>query len=194
MKLSEIKTALEMGNKLESLGIEVKPYLPIISKTLMILGYKDKDTTQNGIIDECIKIENGIAYINHFKKDMATVCAVINWYVNFEIDNIDIPEYYMVYDYYITSGLWNYVKNQLGNEYEVLLNLIDKSIEEELRKHNSIESVVNNNLNKLIDKIPTDMQLKSLARTLVRDFNSLNWNQIPKIKEIFETVQGKKLE
>jgi predicted AAA+ superfamily ATPase len=194
MKLSEIKTALEKGEKISSLKINVKTYLPLISKTLMVLGFKEGNETQNGIIDECIDINSGIAYVNHFKKHMTTVCAVINWYTDIEIDNIDLPEDYTNYDYYITSGLWNYVKNQMGNEYKILLGLIDKSIEEELRKYNSIESVVNNNITKLINRVPNDVELKQLARTLVRDVNSMSWDKIPKIKEIFETVQGKKFE
>jgi hypothetical protein len=194
MKLSEIKTTIDKGEQLKSLDIKVKTYLPLISKTLMVLGYKEDKETTNGIVDECLYINNGIAYVNHFKKHMAIVCAIINWYTDIIIDEINIPEDYTNYDYYLTSGLWNYVKNQMGNEYKILLSLIDKSIEEELRKYNSIESVVSNSLNKLIDKVPTNIELKQLARMLVRDINSLNWNSIPKIKEIFETVQGKKLE
>jgi hypothetical protein len=194
MKFSEIKIALDKGEQIKSLKINIKTYLPLISKMLMVLGYKEDGKTENGIIDECIETSNGIAYVNHFKKHMAIVCAVINWYSNIEVDKIELEKDYTIYDYYITSGLWNYVKNQIGNEYKIILSLVDKSIEEELRKYNSIEAVVNNNLNKLIDKVPTDIQLKQLARTLVRDVNSLNWNSIPKIKEIFETVQGKKFE
>jgi hypothetical protein len=194
MKLSEIKTALDKGEQLKALKINIKSYLPLVSKMIMVLGYKEENENKDGIIDECIEIENGIAYVNHFKKHIAMVCAVINWYSDIEIDRIDLPENYTNYDYYLTSGIWNYVKNQIGNEYKILLGLIDKSIEEELRKYNSIESVVNNNLNKLIEKVPTDIQLKQLTRTLVRDINGLNWDKLPMLQQMFETVQSKKSE
>jgi hypothetical protein len=194
MKLSEIKTALDKGEKINSLKINVKSYLPLISKTLMILGYKNENDINNGIIDECIEINNGIAYVNHLKKHMAIVCAIINWYTDTEIDNIELPNDYTNYDYYITSGLWNHVRNRLGDEYKILLSLIDKSIEEELRKYNSVEMIFNNNLSKLVEKVPTSIELKQLARTLVRDANSMNWDKIPMLKQIFETVQGKKFE
>jgi hypothetical protein len=195
MKLSEIKTALDKGEQIKSLQINVKSYLPLISKTLMVLGYKEGKETIGGIIDECIDISNnGIAYVNHFKKDMAIVCAIINWYSDITIDEVELDSDYTNYDYYMISGLWEFVKNQLGNEYNILADLIDKSIEEELRKYNSIESIINNNLNKLIDKLPTDKQLKKLTKTLVKDINSMNWDKVPMIKQMFETSQGKNIE
>lgn len=193
MKLSEIKNKLNNGEELKSEDINVKSYLPLISKTLMVLGYKEDKETIGGIIDECIDIsDNGIAYINHFKKDMAIVCAIINWYSDITINDISLTEDYTNYDYYITSGLWNHVKNKLGNEYEVLINLIDKSIEEELRKYNSIESIISNSLNKLIEKIPTDVQLKKLVKSSIKDINKMNWDKVPMIKQMFETAQVKK--
>jgi len=194
MKLSEIKNRIDKGEQLKTLDIKIKLYLPLISKTLIVLGYKEGKEITNGIIDECIDITNSIAYVNHFKKNMSIVCAVINWYTDIEIDEIDIADDYTNYDYYITSGLWNYVKGQLGSEYDVLINLVDKSIDEELRKYNSIESIISNNLNKLIEKIPTDKQLKQLSKSLIKDINKMNWDKIPMLQQMFETAQGKKFE
>jgi len=62
---------------------------------------------------------------------------------------------------------------------------------------NSIESIIASRLDKLIDKLPTDKQLKSLSKSLVKDLNKLDWNQLPLLKEMWETAtfkQGDKID
>lgn len=193
MKLSEIKTALESGKKLITLDINVKSYLPIVEKMMTILGYNDKDNIhQDGIIDDCIEFSNGIAYIDHFKKDISTLINIINWYTDIEIDETNLSD--MTYDFIITSGIWEAVKDQIpDSEYKSFMNYLNISIEEELRKYNSIEAIISNNLTKVADKIPNDMQLKKLVKTLIKDVNGMDWDKVPMIKQMFETLQTKKI-
>lgn len=190
MKLSEIKTTIDMSNDIESLKINVKTYLPIAEKMIMIQGFQGKDGIHhNGIIDESIEFDNDMAYVDYFKKEISTVCNMINWYMDIEIDDVEIEN--TLYDFYITSGIWDFVKAQLNNEYKIITDFIDKSIEEELRKNNSMESVINNNLIRFISRIPNDKELKQLTKTLVKDVNKLNWDKVPMIKQMFETLNKK---
>jgi hypothetical protein len=192
MKLSEIVLSLKNGKKVESLEINIKKYLPIVEKMVMIKGLKDGDINQNGIVDESLEEHNGLLYVDYFKKEISIVCNLIQWYTDIEIDIVELENTH--YDFYVTSGLWDYIKSNLNNEYKTNIELIDMSIEEELRKHNSMESIVNNNLVNLINRIPTDKELKQLAKTLMKDVNKMNWDKVPMIKQMFETLQSKKVE
>jgi hypothetical protein len=193
MKLSEIKMALDAGKTIESLNINVKNYLPIVEKMIMIQGFANEDNVhQNGIIDESIEFNNGMAHVDYFKKEISIVCNMISWYTDIEIDDIEIEN--TLYDYYITSGIWDYVKEQLNNEYKIIIDLIDKSIEVELKKYNSMEAILNNNLIRFIEKIPNDKELKQLVKSTIKDINKLSWDKVPMLKQMFDITQGKKIE
>jgi hypothetical protein len=193
MKLSEIKTAIDGGKRIEALDINVKTYLPIVEKMIMIQGFALEDNTHaNGIIDESIEFNNDMAYVDYFKKEISIICNMISWYTDIEIDDVEIEN--TLYDFYMTSGIWDYVKLQLNNEYKTLIDIVELSIKEELRKHNSMEAVINNNLIRFISRIPNDKELKQLVKSVIKDVNKVDWNKVPILKQMFDTIQGKKSE
>jgi hypothetical protein len=189
MKLSEIKLSLSQGSKIDSLKIEVKPYLSIIEKMMMTLGYEKNEIHQNGIVDECIEFKNNYAILNFFLKEIAIKISVINWYTNIELDgNSNVDDF----DYVIISGIWDYVINQIEeDEYKNLLSLIDSSLTEKVKSNNSIEAIINRNLNVIADRIPNSKQLKSLAKSLIKDINGLDSSKLSIIQEIKESFNKK---
>lgn len=189
MKLSYIKSQLEMGKNIDAIGIEINKYIPIVSKMVMIQGFMSEDNIhQNGIVDECIDIQNGIAYIDPLKKEVSIVCNIINWYTNIEIDEINLEN--TIYDFYMTSGIWDYIITVLDKEYKTIINLINESITEELKKYNSLEAVLNNQIEKLIEKIPTNKEFKQLTKNFVKEFNKMSWDKVPMIKQMFDVMQN----
>lgn len=191
MKLSEIKSILVKGDSIESLNIKVKSYLPIAYKTMMINGYKVEEGHITGIVDESIELKNNFATVNYFNKEISTTLNILNYYTDIEIDDLDISD--TIYDYIITSGLWYYIKSQISvDEFESIINYINKSIEEKLKEYNSLENIININLMKLIDKIPNNKELAKLSKSLIKDLNKLDINKLTMVNSLKQAIEGNK--
>ncbi len=179
MQISELKTKIEEGNSIQDL-IEVKQYLSTIEKQL--IGSK--------IIDSCIVVddESNLYKIDYFYKKLTSDVSFLVNYTNLEFSENLIEDY----DYLAENVGIEWILNQIPiSEVEFILDLVDCELAQIVKLNNSIEGILANKLDKLIDKLPTDKQIKSLSKSLVKDVNKLDWDKVPMLKEIWMTANSK---
>ena len=179
MLISEIKEKIEAGKSVDDL-LEVKQYLSIIEKNLIV----------NKIIDSCIVLDeiNGLSKIDYFYKKLTTDVSLLVNYTNVEFSENLIEDY----DYLCENVGIERILSQIPiTEIEFILDLVDCELAQIIKLNNSIEGILANKLDKLIDKLPTDKQIKSLSKSLVKDVNKLDWDKVPMLKEIWMTANSK---
>jgi len=179
MLISEIKEQIEADKTVDDL-LKVKQYLSIIEKNLIV----------NKVIDSCITIDenNGLSKIDYFYKKLTTDVSLLVNYTNVEFSENLIEDY----DYLAENVGIELILDQIPiNEVEFILDLVDFELAQIVKLNNSIEGILASKLDKLIDKLPTDKQIKSLSKSLVKDVNKLDWDKVPMLKEIWMTANGK---
>jgi len=179
MLISEIKEQIEAGKSVDDL-LEVKQYLSIIEKNLIV----------NKIIDSCIVLDeiNGLSKIDYFYKKLTTDVSLLVNYTNVEFSENLIEDY----DYLCENVGIERILSQIPiTEIEFILDLVDCELAQIIKLNNSIEGILASKLDKLIDKLPTDKQIKSLSKSLVKDVNKLDWDKVPMLKEIWMTANSK---
>ena len=179
MQISELKTKIEEGKSIQDL-IEVKQYLSIIEKQLIA----------NKIIDSCIAIddESNLYKIDYFYKKLTTDVSLLVNYTNLEFSENLIEDY----DYLCENVGIERILNQIPiTEVEFILDLVDFELTQIIKLNNSIEGILASKLDKLIEKLPTDKQIKSLSKSLVKDINKLDWDKIPMLKDMWNVANGK---
>ena len=179
MQINELKEKLEQGEAIENLVL-VLPYLPFVEKKIMV----------DRIVDACINIdENGIYTVDNFNKKLMTDLVIIGNYTDLEFSENTLEDY----DYLVKNKVVNHVINNMDvDELDFIYDLIHVELKQKVEIGNSLSNVLAVNLQKLVEKIPTDKQLKGLSKSLVKDLNKFDWNKIPELKDIFKTVNGGK--
>lgn len=189
MKYSELQNNINNGMSIKLCDIKIVKYLPIMEKMAMIEGFKNESIDSQGIIECCLENKNDFIKINHFYKEIALVISVIKWYTDIEFD-VDEQDW-KIYDYLIKNDIWDHIKSQIPEkEYTSIINYLDKALEQELMINNSVPGVLSKALYKLISKAPTVEEMKKIGKSLIKDINKLNWNNIPTIKKLYDFVNS----
>ena len=112
-------------------------------------------------------------------------------YTNLEFSENLIEDY----DYLAENVGIELILDQIPiNEVEFILDLVDFELAQIVKLNNSIEGILANKLDKLIEKLPTDKQIKSLSKSLVKDINKLDWDKIPMLKDMWNVAIGNQSE
>ena len=136
-KLSFSKLGLTKNNNIKNVEyngqiIEIKQYLPVNDKATLvatILNY----TLNNG--------EN--RFPNPIQVEVFTVLECINKYTNINFTDKQKEDPAKLYDLIISSGLWDLISSNLNVEdYTLLLNFIDETIEAYYKYHNSVFGIL----------------------------------------------------
>jgi YesN/AraC family two-component response regulator len=120
---------------------------------------------------------------------MAIEFSIVN-----QITNIDFTEQDPLesYDDIKQAGVIDYIlKNINPAEIEFITDCINEKIEEIYKVDNSLQGIVSQGLNKLLDKIPNDKQLKSLGKSLIKDINKLDPEKYSYITQAMGWISGK---
>jgi hypothetical protein len=159
--------------------INIKNYIPFSHKQLLCEKVIDAST----LVDE-----NGIVSCNYFLKKLATDINILSFYTDLQFNESTEEDY----DFLIKSGLFDNILYCINdNDLDFIDEMINKEIAQKIMIGNSLGNVVASKLEKLIEKIPTDKQLKSLSKSLIKDVNKLNWDKVPMLKQMWETANGK---
>lgn len=180
MLVQEIKEKLSDSEivHLESI-INFKSYLPFIEKKLLCDSIVEASLEQN---------ENGLMACDYYNKELSKNIGIIVNFTDIELGE----EFLQDYDILCELEVVDYVLNNMNQSDRCFIeNMVDKEIEQRIRIGNSIESIIANKLDKLIDKLPTDKQLKSLSKSLVKDINKLDWDKLPMLKDMWLSANGK---
>ncbi len=178
MQITELKQQIEAGKIIEEL-LEVKSYLPLVEKQLIV----------NKIIDSCIIVdENGLSKIDFFYKYLTTQISLIVNYTSLEFSENIIEDFDYLAEY---IGIEWIIDKISPIEVCIIQELVDDELDQVVKMNNSIEGILAKGINKITEKLPSDKQLKSLSKSLVKDLNKFDWDKVPMLKEMWLTANGK---
>jgi len=182
MQITELKEKLMTTPETIDLStiIEIKPYLSHIEKKIVCDNIISASLNQN---------ENGLIICDFYNQKLTTDISIIVNYTNIEISE---DEFIEDYNYLCEQGIIKYVLNNMNkDEFNFIEDMVSANINQERKIGNSLESIIAKGINKLTDKLPTDKELKSLSKSLVKDLNKFDWNKIPMLKDMWLTANGK---
>ena len=173
---------MQISKDLKIEDIEFKKYLSLVEKQLLA----------NKIIDSCIITDDvGLNRIDYFYKYLTTQVSLIINYTSLEFTENLIEDF----DCLAENGLLEDILDQIPiNEVEFILDLVDFELAQIVKLNNSIEGILASKLDKLIEKLPTDKQIKSLSKSLVKDINKLDWDKLPMLKDMWNVANGNQSE
>ena len=177
MLISELKT--ENNEYKGGNTIDIKQYVSYIEKKLLCID----------ILESClITDENGLLSCDYFTKKLITDLKLVANYTDLEFTDEFIEDY----DFLCEHGILDYIiKNIPDSELNFIDEMVGCELNQRIKISNSLESIVAKGMNKLIGKIPTDKELKSLSKSLIKDINKMNWDKVPILKEMWLTANGK---
>jgi len=166
MALLKINKIREHGYKIEEcVDFTIKKYLSFSEKKLLI----------NNILDMCV-IEEDIKKIDFALKEFAYEYMLINEYtsVDFEIE-VEASDILSIYDELKEHGVIDKIIKLIPeSEKEFIDYILRKEIEQIQLVDNSMVNIVNQALNKLVDKIPDQKGLIKLIKELPKQFNKVS--------------------
>jgi len=169
IKVTEIVKKIKKGNDNGFDGIQIKDYLPVSTKRLIC-----EEIARNSIVEQDgMKVKDSIAFTIAFD------LMIVQFY-----SNVDIDEHY---DEACEYGIIDYIKDNMNqNEREFISEHSYYMIQNEINTYNSLSGVVSRNLQKLIDKLPDDKQIKKLVTDIPKQINKIKPEQLELIKEIIK--------
>lgn len=195
MKFSELKSNFE-----EKEGyvpkIRIKNYVPLINKIDLIDDLKDN------VIEE---VDESIFTINHIKKIILVDGFLIKNCTNIELDEEDLISQY---DYLESKGIINKIHESIDKasfdklidqcleqelsvrnkevQFELFKDFTDRKIEQEVLLSNTIESIITDTFNKIIEKMPSQETMTKISES-VKD---LDPSKFGIIKKLFDFAKG----
>jgi len=162
-------------------GVEIKSYLSTIEKKVII------DNIINGSIETD---DNSIIKINFFNKKLITDISLVTNYTNliFSDDN-SIEDYDFLSQYKILHYI---IKNIDNDELDFIYNMIEDELDQQIKIVNSLESVLANGINKLIDKIPDEKSMNKLINNLPKVLNKIKPENLEILKQFANQQQQEK--
>lgn len=164
--LTDIAKKIEDGKDIKECGIIVKDYLEIAEKENAIRG---DDKNYAGIANTCI-IENGeYFYIDFVLLEILTAIGLLRAYTNIKPIKIDDVEKWGVAEYDLIKKykIDHFVKMTIPQkEYELFIDLLNKTIEDKITYLNSYQRILNANISKILKKIPSERKLKNILKKI----------------------------
>jgi hypothetical protein len=188
--------------------LEVKKYLSIYTKNILIQGIHDFQTEDselveiNGIVDRCVTADaNGFYTVDLFSKKITIDLTLVKHYSNLEldIDNVNVDGIEIdIYDYIVSNGIVDEVKEQMDyKEYDLFIDLVDETIYNKLQSENSVEAsvvkvknVLSNFADKIIEKLPDEKGIKRILADAKNQINKIKPEQLNHLKEVFDLKQS----
>lgn len=126
-------------------NIEVKQYLPINEKAILISNVLNY-TINNGLM----------RFINPVQLEVFTVLQIVEKYTNINFTEKQKEDPVKLYDLIVSSDFWNKILDNLNKEeYNIILNYIDKSINSFYNYYNSVYGILDN-MNKEYETLNLD--------------------------------------
>lgn len=178
MLVQEIKEKIEAGKSVDDL-LEVKQYLSIIEKNLIV----------NKIIDSCIVLDeiNGLSKIDYFYKKLTSDVSLLVNYTNIEFSENLIEDY----DYLAENVGIELILDQIPiNEVEFILDLVDFELAQIVKLNNSIEGILANRLQALINKVPDEKGIKKLMTEAQKQINKIKPENLEILKGLVGQGEG----
>ena len=184
MKLSELKEII-INKNLDKESIESiikRRYIPFLEKKVIV----------DQIIDTCTYTKNGVVRVDLFDKQFFTDLKVLFAYYDLE-DDLDVNELTEFYDLLIEGNYLNtFKKNINSNDVQILEQMIDTSLDEYVRSNNSLEGVIANSIDKLIERLPDEKNMNKLIKDLPKQINKIDPEKLKYVSEVIGWNKGNK--
>lgn len=183
----ELKEKYEGGSLINEI-LEIKKYLPIMYKQVMI----------NGIIESATDIDhNNMTKINYCNLELFKSIRIIEFMTNYQFDPETIIE---EYDWMAEHGIIESIYNYIGcYELANITKLLDRELDQIMKVDNSIESVISSHLYLLQDQIETligkipDMDksfIEKLVTKATKAISKFKVEDVKLIKELSDFSKG----
>lgn len=181
-----------MSEKLVKLQDAIKDFsLVTIEK---YIPYSIKVGIVSNVLQVCVSTdqETGFKRVNPAEKKLMLDISICTNATNIEFSDEIISDY----DLLKSSGLLKHIYTELNkaesSEDDVweITCFVDEKIDEIMRVENGIENTLYRCLDKLISKIPSDKELKSLSKSLVKDLKNLDFSKMPEIMNAIKFNNG----
>lgn len=177
-----VKELKEMHKQLDNvvevqvngLKIEVKKYLPI----------KEKMNLVNSIYQTSLE-NREINLIDYNKKEIAKVILITQYYTNIKLPK-DILE---GYDLLMSTGIYSAIEHAITHEIitiEQMVRYMELYNENKYKKGNDIKAMIN----KIIDKTPTDKEMKELIEQTKKEIDNFDPNKLKFVKDFINKTNG----
>ncbi len=177
MNIKELKEKLQ-DNALKLEELNIKTYLPLLNKKILV----------DNICTDLIEYdENGLAFVNEVQKKISISIAVLLNFCDIEIleeDNID--DVIETLDLLFETGKYSEIEEYIGDDLFELLCAVEAEIENIKLRNNSLESIVAKGLNKIINTLPNDKQIKKLIAEVPKQLNKIKPEQLGLIKDMIK--------
>ncbi|HHX70065.1 MAG TPA: hypothetical protein GX708_18705 [Gallicola sp.] len=176
MNIKELKEKLQNDGFIDFGELHIKTYLPLIHKKILV----------DNICTDLIEYdENGLAFVNEIQKKISISVAVLINFCDIEIleeDNMD--DVIETLDLLFETGKYSEIEEYIGNDLDELKLAIETEIENIKLRNNSLESIVAKGLNKIINTLPNDKQIKKLIAEIPKQINKIKPEQLGLIKDM----------
>jgi hypothetical protein len=170
-----------INENLETNEIKIKKYIPFVEKQVLV----------QRVVDLCLDFDQdtNMVKVNFFNKKLSIDSQIILMYTDLEFAEEDFIKQY---DFLVENNYFDYIFSQINSsELDMIYEAVEHEIEQAIQLNNSIEGILAKGINKIVEKLPNDKQLKSLSKSLVKDINKLDWDRLPILKQMFDTANGK---
>jgi len=182
MKFSELKEKI-LTNKLELQDLNIKEYIPLLLKQALV----------NQICEDIFEYENGIAYVKPIEKSISTMINVLMKYCNLEADeNTSTEEIIEVLDLLIEKDIFRKIEKEIGEDVNRFYLTLDETITNVKIKNNSIEAVISKGLDKFVNIIDKNMNVKEinkLIKTASKELQKFEPEKLKSLQEMMKVVK-----
>jgi hypothetical protein len=177
MKLQELISKIQESGEstdLKSL-INTKSYLPILTQRAIV----------KSICDMCLYVdeETDMLQCDYVMKELFYVLNTTLECSDIEIDGIidengeiDLETAVEAYDLIIEFGVYEHIR--FNSRTPKFRTFLDQEIEQKISTYNSVSNVLRKSINSLMDKIPSEANIKELMEQLPTQLSSLGDLQI----------------
>jgi hypothetical protein len=171
MELLTIEKLREQNYILD--GIQIKSYLPLVMKQSII----------NNILSVCIIDENK-KKIDFSLKLFSLEFNLVNQYSNL---NCDVDDVIKLYDELKEHGVIDGILKQISeSEVKFITNVLNEEINQIQVIDNSLEVIISNALDKLIEKLPTSKEINKMIPKISKELAKISPETLETFKNVFK--------
>lgn len=169
--------------------VEVLQYLPMVQKATFI----------SFLANECfVDLEDGIKVFSPIEYELNRLYAYLKFYTN--VDFAEDANLYDIYDQFKSTDDFGKILEVIPDgEITSIEIMLDEAIEEKKEEIKALENknnkikedenlnlIIKDFLDRLLQKIPDDKQIKKLTKSIVKDLKSISPNNWDMLTNIFK--------
>lgn len=175
MLISEIKEKFDSGLSFDVMEIEVKKYLPISHKQLIV----------DNIVEKCVIETENVKRVDYFIKKVILDCEVCKAYSNIEFEEDSLLENL---DWLYENKFFDFLLDEIElSEMDYIIDSLDATIRGELDSFNSVGAVLSRGIDKLLSKIPDVSDIEKV-KSLLDDPETMS--KIQSVGSIFSSINN----